>query len=86
MNDFMIEVLSVSTQISALLIISIGCLTVIALLLYPLWYLMSTVLYKRTKGVVYFVQFVRYKKQFIKWYKEQRPDVHKGEVKNDLFK
>lgn len=83
MNDFMIEVLSVSTYIAALLIISIGCLAVIALLLYPLWYLMNTVLYKRTKGVIYFVQFVRYKKQFIPWYKENRPDVYKPKLKED---
>lgn len=86
MNDFMIEVLSAATYISAILIILIGCLVITTLLLYPLWYLLNKVMYKRTRGVVYFVQFIRYKKQFIKWYKEQQPNVHKGEVKNNLFK
>lgn len=83
MNDFMIQLLSVSTYFSALLIISIGCLTVVSLLLYTIWYLLSTVLYKRTKGVVYFVHFVRYKKQFIEWYKEHRPDIYKPKLKKE---
>ncbi len=86
MNDFIIEVLSAATYISAVLIILIGSLVVITLLLYPLWYLLNKVIYKRTRGVVYFVQFVRFKKQFIRWFKETRPNVHKGEVKNNLFK
>ncbi|MCL1700725.1 hypothetical protein [Lysinibacillus sp. Bpr_S20] len=81
MNDFVINVLSVSSYISAVLIIILGSLLVISLLLYPIWYLVNTVLYKRIKGVTYFVQFIRYKKQFIPWYKETRPDVYKPKLK-----
>lgn len=83
MNDFVVNILSVSTYISAILIILIGCLVVIALLLYPIWYLANTLLYKRIKGVAYFVQFIRYKKQFIPWYKENRPDVYKPKLKKE---
>lgn len=81
MNDFVINILSVSSYISAVLIIILGSLVVISLLLYPIWYVFNTVLYKRIKGVTYFVQFIRYKKQFIKWYKDTRPDVYKPKLK-----
>lgn len=81
MNDFVINILSVSTYISAVLIIVLGCLVVISLLLYPIWYVFNFWLYKRIKGVSYFVQFIRYKKQFIKWYKDTRPDVYKPKLK-----
>ena len=81
MNDFVINILSVSSYISAVLIIILGSLVVISLLLYPIWYVFNTVLYKHIKGVTYFVQFIRYKKHFIKWFKETRPDVYKPKLK-----
>lgn len=81
MNDFVINVLSVSSYISAVLIIILGSLLVISLLLYPIWYVFNTVLYKRIKGVTYFVQFIRYKSIFIPWYKDTRPDIYKPKLK-----
>jgi len=81
LNDFVINVLSVSSYISAVLIIILGSLLVISLLLYPIWYIFNVWLYKRIKGVTYFVKFIRYKKQFIKWFKETRPDVYKPKIK-----
>lgn len=81
MNDFIINILSVSSYTSAVLIIILGCLLVISLLLYPIWYLANTVMYKHIKGVTYFVQFIRYKKHFINWFKDKRPDVYKPKLK-----
>lgn len=81
MNDFVINILSFSSYISAVLVIILGCLTLISLLLYPIWYVFNYWLYKHIRGVTYFVQFIRYKKQFIEWFKETRSDVYKPKLK-----
>lgn len=72
LNDFIVSLLNVSTYFSAVLIILIGCLVAFCLVAFPFWYILNTVIYKRIKGVTYFVQFIRYKKEFIEWHKQNK--------------
>lgn len=81
LNNLIIEMFNVATYISSVLIIIIVYLVLISLLLYPTWYLLNSVLYKRTKASIYFISYVKNRKKFIKWHKETKPDVHAGIVR-----
>lgn len=81
MNGFIIRILDLSTYLSAMLIIFIGCLVTLCLLLYPVWYLLNTVLYKRAKGSLYFLTYYKRRKEFAKWYKDNKPNVYKPTIK-----
>lgn len=76
MNHFVISLLDTFSYISAVLIIVLGCLVVVAGLLYPIWFLINNVLYKRTQASIYFMSYVKNRKKFIKWHKETDPDVY----------
>ena len=85
MTDFIVKLFHYGTYTSSILMLSIGVILTISLFMYPLWFLLNNVIYKRTKAAIYFISYVRHRKSFIKWYKESTPDVNSGEIKNKDF-
>ncbi len=74
-------ILETSVGIAAYLILIIGCLVTICLLLYPIWFLLNNVLYRRTKAAIYFGYYLNHRKSFIKWFEENKPNVYTPKIK-----
>ncbi|RKJ60669.1 hypothetical protein D7X33_27535 [Butyricicoccus sp. 1XD8-22] len=86
MNEFVINLLSNFSYLSVILAILIGCLSVVALLVYLFFWLLNVV-YKISKNSSYFIHFLMHKKKFIEWHKETNPsNVFKPKLKENLRK
>ncbi|MET3505438.1 hypothetical protein ABMB67_001527 [Halalkalibacter oceani] len=70
MTNFIINMLTYSTYLSAALIIFMGCLVTVCLLLYPVWFLFNKVIYRRTEASAYFISYIKNRKKFLEWKKD----------------
>jgi hypothetical protein len=84
-TDFILNVYQSASYITSALIIIIGSLVILALFLFPIWFLVNNVIYRRIKATSYVLSYLAYRKEFDKWYRSNRPDVYDGEVKNKNF-
>ncbi|GLI82565.1 hypothetical protein ANABIO32_02520 [Rossellomorea marisflavi] len=55
--------------LSAYLMVILGGLSLISVILIPIWLVLNKVLYPRVQGATYFVSYIRNRKQFIAWKK-----------------
>lgn len=79
-------VLEAFVSLSCWLMVILGGLSVTCLLLYPIWFLVNNVLYQRTKASIYFISYIKNRKEFIKWHKENKPDVFTPKIDESKFK
>lgn len=70
MDAWIVYLLDLTSYISAIFIIIIGCFAVAGLLISLLIYLLNFV-YVRTEGVIHFFSYLRNRKEFKQWKKEQ---------------
>lgn len=75
------DMLNGTSYVSAIIIVAMGCLVILCLLLYPLYFILNNVLYKRTQASVYFIKYIKHRKEFTKWYKRNKPNVYKPKAR-----
>jgi hypothetical protein len=74
------SILDFTITVATWLVIVIGCLVTLCLLMYPVNFLLN-VIYNRTKASIYFISYIKNRKEFIKWRNETKPDVYTPKMK-----
>lgn len=77
----LVNILSMATTLVMSSIFVLGCAVIMWLLSLPIYHI-ANFTYGRMKSTMYFLSFVKHKKEFISWYKENKNKTEISEDKN----
>jgi hypothetical protein len=75
------NIIDLGSYICGYSIVILGSLVTISIILYPIWFLLNNVLYRKTQASIYFAYYIAHRASFIEWYKENKPNVYTPKYK-----